>query len=50
MSEGHAITLIQLGESTKFAEGMRDKGADVHVVENEADLVGLVLERARSVW
>jgi hypothetical protein len=50
MSEGHAITLIQLGESTKFAEGMRDKGADVHVVENEADLIGLVLERARSVW
>jgi hypothetical protein len=50
MSEGHAITLIQLGGSTEFARTMRGKGADVHVIENEADLVGLVLERAQSVW
>ena len=50
MSEGHSITLVQLGNSTPFAEEMRGKGADVHIIKDHGDLIGIVLDRAKSVW
>lgn len=50
MGEGNAITLIQLGKPTRFSNAMRNKGADVIMVSNPGDLVGLVLDRAKSVW
>lgn len=50
MSEGHAVTLVQLGGATRFSKTMRGKGADVITVSNPSDLVGLVLDRAKSVW
>jgi len=50
VAEGHAVTLIQLGLAAFSSNATRVKGVDVIPVRNPGDLVGLVLDRAKSVW
>jgi hypothetical protein len=50
MSQGHAVTLLQLVGPTAFSRSMVGRGADVIPVSTPADIFGLVLDRAKSVW